>query len=107
MPASVTMISPATQPSSAAPAHTRIGNRSSSRIRIALPAMMSGTLVARPKTISTVFIVSACAKSMRAAADSAAAAIAITLSRLITMSATVTSQTARNNVSPALTLPSA
>ena len=43
---------------------------------------------------------------MRAAADSAAAAIAITLSRLMTISATVTSQTARSKVSPALTLPS-
>ena len=50
------MISPATQPSSAAPAQTRIGYRSSTAISIALPAMISGTLVARPKMISVVLM---------------------------------------------------
>ena len=66
--------------------------------------MISGTLVARPKMISVVLMTSACPTSTRIAAVSAAAAMAMTLSRLITMSATVTSQTARHSVSPALTL---
>ena len=50
--ASLMMISPATQPSRPAPAQTRIGKRSSIAIRRALPATISGTLVASPKVIS-------------------------------------------------------
>ena len=60
--------SPATQPSSAAPAQTRIGYRSITAISSALPAMISGTLVARPKMIKVVLIASACAMSTRIAA---------------------------------------
>ncbi len=51
-----------------------------------------------------VLIMSAFAISTRIDAVSAAAAIAMTLSRLMTMSATVTSQTARQSVSPDLTV---
>ena len=50
------MTSPATQPSSAPPPQTSTRKRSSSAIRIALPATISGTLVARPKMISVVLI---------------------------------------------------
>ena len=50
------MMSPATQPSSAPPPQTSTRKRSSSAIRIALPATISGTLVASPKMISVVLI---------------------------------------------------
>ena len=50
------MMSPAIQPSNAPPAQTSTRKRSSSAIRIALPAMISGTLVARPKMISVVLM---------------------------------------------------
>ena len=49
---SLAMISPAIQPSSAAPAHTTMGKRSSTDMINAAPAMISGMLTARPNISS-------------------------------------------------------
>ena len=78
---SVAMTSPAIQPSSAAPAQTRIGSLSSSAMISAAPATIRGMLIARPRTSSGTLPL-------------AAAATAMTLSRLMTMSATTTICTA-------------
>src|SRR3954469_11123805 len=81
MPGSVAITSPAIQPSSAAPAHTRTGSFASSAMISAAPATIKGTLMARPST-------------SKGALPLAAAATAMTLSRLMTMSATTTICTA-------------
>ena len=71
---SVTAMSPATQPSSAAPSVMMTGKRSISTSSMRLANTTSGIEIARPMTSSTVLPL-------------AAAATAITLSRLITRSA--------------------
>ena len=71
---SVTAISPATQPSSAPPIVMMIGQRSMNFMSSVLPKITSGMLMSRPR-ISSVRL------------PFAAAATAITLSRLITRSA--------------------
>ena len=90
---SVAMTSPATQPSKAAPAHTRPGMRVSSAMISAAPATIKGTLIARPIT-------------SRGMLPLAAAATAMTLSRLITMSAIATIRTAAHRCAAASTSPS-
>src|ERR1043166_3179932 len=82
------MTSPTIQPSRPAPAQTKIGKRSSSAMISAAPATMSGMLMPRPMTSSAML-------------PPAAAAIAITLSRLMMMSATATMRTARQRCSVA------
>ncbi len=78
--------SPAIQPSSPAPAQTRMGNLCSrAMIRVA-PATISGIETSRPKPISQ-------------GCPFAAAAMASTLSRLMTMSAIATVRTAPQSVS--------
>src|ERR1700674_5743893 len=85
------MTSPAIQPSSAAPAHTKIGRRLSSAMISAAPATISGMLIARPRINS-------------GALPLAAAATAITLSRLMTISATTTICTAAHRCDASLIL---
>src|SRR5215813_6637734 len=55
------MTSPTIQPSSAAPAQTRIGKRSSSAMISAAPATISGMLTARPITSSAMLPLAAAA----------------------------------------------
>ena len=74
MDGSVISISPATQPSNAAPPVMMTGKRSISLTKTVLPKMISGMLIARPMNTST-------------SSPLAAAATPITLSRLITRSA--------------------
>src|SRR6185369_15079821 len=83
----VAITSPAIQPSRPAPAHTSAGRRVSSAMISAAPATISGTLMARPRT----------SKGML---PLAAAATAMTLSRLMTMSAIATICTAAKHHAP-------
>ena len=73
---------PAIQPSSMPPRVMMIGKRSISRMMIWLPPTMMGMLTSRPKMTS--------ASSCFSPAPCAAAAMATTLSMLITRSATIT-----------------
>src|SRR5258705_8034447 len=90
---SVAITSPAIQPSRPAPAQTRAGSRVSSAMISAAPATIRGTLMASPRT----------SKGML---PLAAAATAMTLSRLMTMSAIATICTAAHRCAAACTSPS-
>src|SRR5438046_3157858 len=87
---SVAITSPAIQPSRPAPAHTKAGSRVSKAMISAAPATIRGTLMASPMTSSGMLPL-------------AAAATAMTLSRLITMSAIATICTAAHRCAAAST----